>query len=179
MRVRLLHGERTERSFAAPHNAVWEGRHMRYSIFLVEDDIVAREGIRDLIDWASAGFEFCGEAPDGETALPLIQERRPEVVITDLKMPFMDGFQLCRALKASLPDTRLIILSGNDTFASTEEARAIGVTEYMLKPLAIQEFLVLLRRLARQLDEARQQGAAEAAAPRWQRAVGAPSSTCS
>jgi len=75
---------------------------MTYKVFLVEDEIVTREGIRDTVDWAAAGYEFCGEAPDGEIALPLIRERRPETVITDVKMPFMDGLQLCRILKETL-----------------------------------------------------------------------------
>ena len=64
---------------------------MTYKVFLVEDEIVTREGIRDTVDWGAAGYQFCGEAPDGELALPLICERRPETVITDIKMPFMDG----------------------------------------------------------------------------------------
>ena len=66
---------------------------MAYKVFLVEDEIVAREGIRDNVDWRSAGFEFCGEAPDGEIALPLIEETLPDVIITDIRMPFMDGLQ--------------------------------------------------------------------------------------
>lgn len=130
---------------------------MPYKIFLVEDEIVTREGIRDSVDWASAGYQLCGEAPDGELALPLIQECRPEAVITDIKMPFMDGLQLCRALKATLPETKIIILSGHDEFRYAQEAMQIGVTEYLLKPLSAQDLMVTLRRVARQLDEARQQ----------------------
>lgn len=130
---------------------------MPYKVFLVEDEIVTREGIRDSVDWASAGYQLCGEAPDGELALPLIQECRPEAVITDIKMPFMDGLQLCRALKASLPETKIIILSGHDEFRYAQEALQIGVTEYLLKPLSAQDLLVTLRRVARQLDEARRQ----------------------
>jgi two-component system response regulator YesN len=132
---------------------------MLYKIFLVEDEIVTREGIRDSVDWTSAGFQFCGEAPDGELALPLIREQRPEAVITDIKMPFMDGLQLCRALKATLPDTRIIILSGHDEFKYAQEALKIGVTEYLLKPITAQDLVVSLRRVARQLDEAHQQHA--------------------
>ena len=62
-------------------------------IFLVEDEYVIREGIRSL-NWASHGYEFCGEAPDGEMALPLIRKSHPDIVITDIKMPFMDGLEL-------------------------------------------------------------------------------------
>jgi two-component system response regulator YesN len=65
---------------------------MSYKVFFVEDEIVTREGIRDNVDWQANGFELCGEAPDGEMALPLLQTAKPDVLITDIKMPFMDGF---------------------------------------------------------------------------------------
>jgi two-component system response regulator YesN len=132
---------------------------MTYKVFLVEDEIVTREGIRDTVDWAAAGYQFCGEAPDGEIALPLILERRPETVITDIKMPFMDGLQLCRILRETLPGTKIIILSGHDEFKYAQEAIQIGVTEYLLKPIVPQDLLAALRKVARQIDEERQTSA--------------------
>ena len=63
-------------------------------VFLVEDEFVVREGIKRNIDWEKSGFEFCGEAPDGELAYPLIQKEKPDIVITDIRMPFMDGLTL-------------------------------------------------------------------------------------
>lgn len=128
---------------------------MPYKVFLVEDEIVTREGIRDAVDWGAAGYQFCGEASDGEIALPRIREQRPETVITDIKMPFMDGLQLSRILREALPATKLIILSGHDEFRYAQEAIQIGVTEYLLKPIIPQELLAALRRVARQLDEER------------------------
>src|SRR6266508_4226217 len=135
------------------------GPRMTYKVFLVEDEIVTREGIRDTVDWAAAGYQFCGEAPDGEIALPLIHERRPETVITDIKMPFMDGLQLCRILRETLPATKIIILSGHDEFKYAQEAIQIGVTEYLLKPIVPQDLLAALRKVARQIDEERQTSA--------------------
>jgi two-component system response regulator YesN len=132
---------------------------MTYKVFLVEDEIVTREGIRDTVDWGAAGYQFCGEAPDGEIALPLIRERRPETVITDIKMPFMDGLQLCRILREALPATKIIILSGHDEFKYAQEAIQIGVTEYLLKPIVPQDLLAALRKVARQIDEERQTSA--------------------
>lgn len=126
---------------------------MTYKVFLVEDEIVTREGIRDAVDWAAAGYQFCGEAPDGELALPLIRERRPDAVITDIKMPFMDGLQLCRILRETLPLTKIIILSGHDEFRYAQEAIQIGVTDYLLKPVSPQDLVAALRKVARQLDE--------------------------
>src|SRR5690349_19299374 len=132
---------------------------MTYKVFLVEDEIVTREGIRDTVDWEAAGYQFCGEAPDGEIALPLIYERRPETVITDIKMPFMDGLQLCRILRETLPATKLIILSGHDEFKYAQEAIQVGVTEYLLKPIVPLELLAALRRVAHQIDEERETSA--------------------
>jgi two-component system, response regulator YesN len=136
-----------------------QGRRMAYKVFLVEDEIVTREGIRDSVDWAAAGYEFCGEAPDGELALPLIRERRPETVITDIKMPFMDGLQLCRMLRETLPATKIIILSGHDEFRYAQEAIQVGVTEYLLKPIVPQDLLAALRKVAQQIDQEREASA--------------------
>lgn len=129
---------------------------MTYKLFLVEDEIITREGIRDAVDWAAAGYQFCGEAPDGEIALPLIRERRPDIVITDIKMPFMDGLQLCRILKETLPTTKIMILSGHDEFRYAQEALQIGVTEYLLKPIIAHDLLAALGKIAGQIAEERQ-----------------------
>ena len=81
-------------------------------IFLVEDEFVIREGIKNNIDWKANGYEFCGEASDGELAFPIIQKTKPDIVITDIRMPFMDGLELSRLIKKELPLTEIIILSG-------------------------------------------------------------------
>jgi two-component system response regulator YesN len=123
-----------------------------YKVFLVEDEIVTREGIRDNVDWGTAGFEFCGEAPDGEIALPLLEKTRPDVLLTDIKMPFMDGLQLCKIVRERMPWVKIIILSGHDEFQYAQEAVRLGVTEYLLKPVGVQDLRVVLRKVAGQLD---------------------------
>ena len=65
-------------------------------VFLVEDEAVIRDGLRDEIPWEQYGFRFVGEAADGEMALPMIRKTRPDVLITDIKMPFMDGLSLSK-----------------------------------------------------------------------------------
>ncbi|HUE99843.1 MAG TPA: response regulator [Anaerolineales bacterium] len=90
---------------------------MSYKVFFVEDEIIAREGIRDNVDWQAGGFEFCGEASDGEMALPLLRTAQPDVLITDIKMPFMDGLQLSKIVRERMPWVKIIILSGHDEFA--------------------------------------------------------------
>ena len=78
-------------------------------VFLVEDETVIREGLRDRIPWEQYGYRFVGEAADGEVALPLIRKTRPDVLITDIKMPFMDGLTLCKLVKKELPDIKIVI----------------------------------------------------------------------
>lgn len=129
---------------------------MSYSVFFVEDEIVTREGIRDKVDWRGHGFEFCGEAPDGEIALPLLQAIRPDVLITDIKMPFMDGLELSQIVRERMPATKIIILSGHDEFEYAQKAIKLGVTEYLLKPITVQDLHRTLRQVAAELDRERQ-----------------------
>ncbi|MCG3210408.1 MAG: Regulator of RpoS [Anaerolineae bacterium] len=126
-----------------------------YKVFLVEDEIVTREGIRDNVNWRAAGFEFCGEAPDGEMALSLIETTHPDVLITDIKMPFMDGLQLSRIVRKRMPGVKIIILSGHDEFSYAQEAVKLGVTEYLLKPVSARDLQQALLAVARQLDDDR------------------------
>ncbi len=126
---------------------------MYYKVFLVEDEIATREGIRDNVDWKFFGFEFCGEAPDGEIALPLIEAAQPDLLITDIKMPFMDGLQLCKIVREHLPWMKIIIVSGYDDFRYAQSAIKLGVTEYLLKPIGVQEMQQVLVKVAAVLDQ--------------------------
>ena len=103
-------------------------------VFLVEDESVIREGLRDKIPWEQYGFQFVGEAADGEMALPLIRKLKPDVLITDIKMPFMDGLSLSEMVKEEFPRTRIIIISGYDDFEYARQAIVVDVDQYLLKP---------------------------------------------
>ena len=74
-----------------------------YKVFLVDDEIVIREGIRNSFPWEENGFTLVGEAPDGELALQTMQDVKPDILITDIRMPFMDGMQLCEAVSHTMP----------------------------------------------------------------------------
>src|SRR5919108_2844755 len=128
---------------------------MSYKVFFVEDEIITREGIRDNVDWQASGFEFCGEATDGEIALPLLRAAQPDVLITDIKMPFMDGLKLSKIVRERMPQTKIVILSGHDEFEYAQQAIQLGVTEYLLKPVTVHSLHQVLRRLAAQLDRER------------------------
>lgn len=105
-------------------------------VFLVEDEIVVREGIKNNIAWEKEGYQFVGEASDGELAYPMIKSMKPDILITDIKMPFMDGLELSQMVKKELPDTKIIILSGYNEFDYAKQAIHIGVTDYLLKPIS-------------------------------------------
>ena len=110
-------------------------------VFLVEDEFVVRQGIKNNIDWKSHGYDFCGEAADGELAFPMIQKLKPDIVITDIRMPFMDGLVLSRLIKKELPWVEIIILSGYEEFEYAKEGIKIGIAQYLLKPINGEELL--------------------------------------
>ena len=126
---------------------------MTYKVFLVEDEVSTREGIRDNVDWRAMGFELCGEAPDGEIALPQIETLQPDVLITDIKMPFMDGLQLSKIIREHFAWMKIIIISGHSDFQYAQTAIKLGVTEYLLKPVSLQDLQIVLAKVAVTLDQ--------------------------
>lgn len=131
--------------------------NMPYKVFFVEDEVITREGIRDNVDWQACGFEFCGEATDGEMALPSLRTAQPDVLITDIKMPFMDGLQLSKIVRERMPWVKIIILSGHDEFEYAQKAISLGITDYLLKPVTVQKLQSVLQKLAAQLDQERRE----------------------
>ena len=115
-----------------------------YRVFLVEDESLIRQGIKNLIPWDDYGFFFAGEAADGELAWQQIQKETPDIVITDIRMPFMDGLELSRLIKRNFPQVTVIILSGYDDFSYAKEAIGIGVEQYLLKPLTREQLTEVL-----------------------------------
>ena len=115
--------------------------------FLVEDEVVVRETIKKMIPWEEHGFCLVGEAADGEMALPLIRKTKPDLLITDIKMPFMDGLTLARMVKKDMPEIRIVILSGYDDFNYAKQAIGIGVEDYLLKPITKKAFIERLEEI--------------------------------
>ena len=126
-------------------------------VFIVEDESIVREGIRDMIPWEQYGFVFSGEAPDGEVALPMVRRIRPDILITDIKMPFMDGLSLSRLVNRELPDTRIIILSGYDDFEYAQQAIELHVDQYLLKPISRANMIKALEQTRSRIQEEREQ----------------------
>ena len=126
-----------------------------YRVLLVDDEEDIREGISRKMDWLGLGFSLVGEAANGQDALELAESLRPDVILTDIKMPFMDGLELCRILTDRLPAARFVVFSGFDAFEYAKQAIQMNVVEYILKPINADELSNVLRRLKDQLDRER------------------------
>lgn len=126
-------------------------------VFLVEDESVIRDGIRERIPWEQYGYQFVGEAGDGEMALPLIRKNRPDVLITDIKMPFMDGLSLSKVVREEFPKMKIVILSGYDDFEYARQAIRAGVDQYLLKPVTRMDMKKTLLELKEKIQQEMEQ----------------------
>lgn len=124
-------------------------------VFLVDDEIVVREGIRESFPWDDSPYTLVGEAPDGEMAIPMIRDTNPDIVITDIKMPFMDGIELCNILRSQMPWVSIIVLSGYDEFEYARKCIQLGVKEYLLKPINAEDLRQALDRVSDHIHEER------------------------
>jgi len=126
-------------------------------VFLVDDEIAIRENLRNSFPWEEKGFQLVGEAPDGEMALPMLRDLNAEILLTDIRMPFMDGMRLCEEVQRTMPWVERIILSGYDDFAYAQKAISLGVREYLLKPVTARELEEALDRVRKQILEKRRE----------------------
>ncbi|MDO4296037.1 MAG: response regulator [bacterium] len=129
---------------------------MGYQLLIVEDEKAIANGIANSLPWEEWGFGICGVCSDGVEALERISESPPDVVLSDIRMPKMDGLELMQHLSQDYPKVRIVILSGYHDFAYLQTAIKNGVCEYLLKPTDIDEFEEVFRRLKGRLDEERQ-----------------------
>lgn len=126
-----------------------------YKVFLVEDEIVVREGIKNNIHWEEEGFIITGDESDGELAYPMILREQPDILITDIKMPFMDGLELSKLLKKEMPQLKIIIISGYSDFGYAQQAIDIGITEYLLKPITPNKLMAAVKNAAVVIEKER------------------------
>lgn len=128
---------------------------MMIKVFLVEDEFTVRERMKKNVEWEEYGFELVGEAGDGEMAYPMILETQPDIIITDIKMPFMDGLELSSLVKEAMPDIKIIILSGYDEFEYAKRAISIGITDYLLKPISAKKLIESMNKVKCVIKEER------------------------
>jgi two-component system response regulator YesN len=136
----------------------WKCCKARLSLqaFFVEDRLsLAKKFV--IMSTGRATVSSFAVASDGEMALPLLQTVQPDVLITDIKMPFMDGLELCKIVRERMPWVKIVILSGHDEFEYAQQAINLGVTEYLLKPVTVQSLHEVLQKLAAELEQERKE----------------------
>ena len=124
-----------------------------YRILLVDDEEEVRKGILRKMDWEKLGFQVAGDAENGEEALEKIEQLKPDVVMTDIRMPYMDGLTLTSRIRQKYPSMKVLIFSGYDDFEYAQQAIKLNVTEYILKPVNVEELTEILNRVRENLDE--------------------------
>ena len=124
-----------------------------YRIILVDDEEEVRKSIIHKIDWNAVGFQVVGDAENGEDALEKIELLEPDVVLTDIRMPYMDGLTLSEKIRQKYPSMKIVIFSGYDDFEYAQRAIKLNVTEYILKPVNVEELTAILKKIKGNLDE--------------------------
>lgn len=126
-----------------------------YKVLLVDDEALTREAIGENIPWGELGFELVESCENGRDAMEAIRQRKPDLVLTDICMPYVDGIELARYIFENCPDTRTIIISGYDEFEYAKQAVRYQVMEYILKPITPSELTGVLLKAKERLEEER------------------------
>ena len=125
----------------------------KYTILLVDDEEEVIQAIIRKINWEELGFSVVGYADNGIKALEMIEESQPDVVMTDIKMPYMDGMELCSHIRREYPAMKIVLFTGFDEFEYAKEAVHLEVEEYILKPVNSVELINIFTKLKIKLDQ--------------------------
>ncbi len=123
-------------------------------IMIVDDMPIFLEYLRGCIDWNAYGFEICCEAHDGREALEKMEEYMPDVVLTDITMPYLNGLELSERIIKDYPDTAVVLITGNNEFEYARKAVKIGVCDYIVKPFEKEELILSLLKLQDNIGKA-------------------------
>ncbi len=126
-----------------------------YKVLLVDDEVIIREGLKNNIDWKMHDMEVIATAEDGLDALEIVKNKHPDIIITDIKMAFMDGLQLISEVKSISPDTLIIFISGHDEFNYARKAIGLGAFDYVLKPIELDYLAKLLNKAQDKLNRSK------------------------
>lgn len=124
-----------------------------YKLIVVEDEKPVREGIIDSFPWRDFGFKIVGSAENGVEALALIKKENPHAVITDIRMPFMNGLELAKAVNQLFPKIKIVMLSAYNDFNYAQDAIKYGAKGYLLKPLKEDDLEEVMHRIAESIKE--------------------------
>ncbi|CAM3191916.1 response regulator [Paenibacillus lupini] len=126
-----------------------------YKLLIVDDEITVRTGLQSYFNWSSFGIEIMGEADDGDVAYEMIEQETPDLVLTDVRMPNMDGITLSRLINEHYPQVKIIFVSGYDDADYLKSAMKVSAVDYIFKPVNLEELGSVLKRVVSDLDEAR------------------------
>lgn len=132
-------------------------REDMYTLLLVDDEEEVTQIIAKKVKWNELGFSVVGHANNGLKALEMLEEIQPDVVMTDIRMPYMDGLELCGQIREKYPATKLVLFTGFDDFEYAKEAVHLEIEEYILKPINANELSECLKRLKNVLDKEREE----------------------
>jgi len=125
-----------------------------YNVFIVDDEPVIRFGLKASVDWNAEGLKLVGDYPNGEEALSAMEENNPDILITDIKMPLMDGITLMKKAKAKFPNLKVILVSSYNDFDFVREGLKLGAVDYVLKPtLEPKDFVQLMRKTVGKIQQ--------------------------
>lgn len=123
-----------------------------YKVLIIDDEPIIRKGLTSIMNWGQLQCEICGEAADGVMGEELILKMKPDIVLTDIRMPKADGLTMIRRVKELSPHSKIIILTGYRDFDYAQEAIKLGAFDYLLKPTKIEELTEVIKRTVQQLD---------------------------
>ncbi|NBC70709.1 response regulator [Paenibacillus sacheonensis] len=126
-----------------------------YKLLIVDDEPTVRAGLRSYFNWSSFGVEVMGEADDGDVALGMIEQQPPDLILTDVRMPTMDGITLSREVSARFPGAKIIFVSGHDDADYLKSALKVSAVDYIFKPVNLDELSAVIKRVVADLDAER------------------------
>ena len=130
-----------------------KGRNMKYTVVVADDEEEIRRSLVRRVKWEEIGFEVVGEAENGADALELVEKLEPDLLLTDIKMPFLSGIELARAVREVRPMVQIAFLSGFDDFTYAQQAIQYNIVSYMLKPISGKEIEAELIKIKKAMDQ--------------------------
>ena len=130
---------------------------MNIKILVVDDEYLVRLGIRETIDWEEHGFSIVGEAADGRKGLELALNKKPDIILTDIRMPFMDGLEFMHQIRSHGLNSKIVVLTGYAEFDYVKTAMDNGASAYLLKPIENEQLLDTMIQLGQEIRRQRKE----------------------
>lgn len=128
---------------------------MAYRVVVADDDRLDLSLLTELVPWTELGLQLVGTAYSGARALRLVESESPDILVLDIRMPHLDGLEVCAAAKRAIPGLKVIFVSGHEDFGYARTALHLQADAYLLKPLEVDELIESLRRVSKEIGEAR------------------------